>query len=375
MGWQNNINCNNLTIARENIGLSTQEATGMISKSKEDKVATWEAGQITEKSPTYKQLEKLADKYNVSVAQFFIEDNLSAFRAIPAYRSSTIEESYYLKRFISLLRIRQSVIRHNMQLDETPVNPLVGSGRNYKSPYDLAEFIRERVGYYITDLRNKKALQHLRDLLEKQYIFVFKNTVLRNEKIEISEMRGIYINDKYAPVIALNREDTLTGQLFTLAHELIHLFRGQDNVESIDFRNLNDIKNAEEVFCNQAAAQFLMPQSEIAEQNYVAVKNIQDLAKKFQVSHMACFYRLKDLGYLDKSKINRLENYFRSEVTENLANRRLSRINPDTRFSPHGSIKAGNGNLFNEYIFSLHLDNRLSAAEAQKLLRLPLGSF
>lgn len=377
MSWQDNINSSNLVIARKNIGLSTQEASKMISTSKTDKVALWEGGQISGKSPTYRQLGKLADKYNVSVAQFFIKDNLTVLASIPAYRSSDVEESYYLRRFISLLRVRQSVIRHNMRLDKIAVNELVGSGRHYTDSYNLAELIRKKIGYDIEDLTQHRALQHLQSLLEKQYIFVFKNTILKNEKIDIAEMRGIYINDPYAPVIALNREDSLAGQLFTLAHEVVHLFRGEGAVDSIDFRRLGDIKDNEEVFCNQTAAQLLMPRSQIDNRKYTRIVDIENLAQKFQVSNIACFYRLKDLGRLDQGKINQLERYFKAEVDKNLKNRQAAKqkVAPGTHFSPYRSIRAGNGSLFNEYIFSLHLDNRLSASEAQKLLRLPLGSF
>lgn len=378
MNWRDNLNYYNLTVARENIGLSTLEATKLISKSKVDKVALWEAGQVTDKSPTYKQIGLLADKYNISEALFFIEDKLDVQQDLPAYRSSQVEESYYLRRFISLLRIRQNLLRSNMILDQASINPLVGSGKSYTDAMALAEFIREKIGYYVDDLKNNQALSHLKSLLEKQYIFVFKNTILRNEKIPIEEMRGIYINDQYAPVIALNREDSLTGQLFTLAHELVHLFRGEDKLDSIDFRMLDQLaKVDEEVFCNQVASQLLMPQEKIPRHTYVNPEEIQGLAKKFQVSNLACFYRLKDMNRIQVSKLNHLNDFFRIEMAENLKKKQLAKSKKKTneKFSPYISIKAGNGNLFSEYVFSLHLDNRLSASEAQRLLRLPLGRF
>ncbi|MCY3804581.1 MAG: ImmA/IrrE family metallo-endopeptidase [Candidatus Saccharibacteria bacterium] len=376
MSWRQDINFSNLKIARENIDLSTQEATHKINpKTKKDKVALWEAGNITDKSPSYKQLEKLADIYNISPFHLLMKENLEISKTIPAYRSTKIEEGYYLKRFISLLKTRQNIIRYNMLLDKTSSNNLVGSGRNYKDAESLAKFIISKIGYRIKDLNNKKALAHLRELLEKQYIFVFKNTVLRNEKIDLAEMRGIYINDQYAPLIALNREDSSTGQLFTLAHELVHLFRAEDSLDSIDFRQFDQIKDKEEIFCNQVAAHFLMPKSEIPQLVYENVEGIKDLAKKFQVSSLACFYRLKDLKKINYSDLNGLENFFKSEIQQNLENKKSFRGSDRRGFSPHASIKSGNGSLFNEYIFSLHLDNRLSASETQKLLRLPLGSF
>ena len=378
MGWRDDINCKNLVIARKNIGLSTQEATNKVAPNKKelDKVALWEAGQITNKSPTYKQLEGLANRYNVSVAQFFLQEDLDRFEDLPAYRSQLkARDSYYLKRFINLLRTRQQVIRHNMQLDQVPKNSLVGSGRQYTNPQKLAELIGSQIGYYIHDARGQDALKHLRSLLEAKYIFVFKNTILRNETIDVEEMRGIYLNDQYAPVIALNRKDSEKAQLFTLAHELVHLFRGSDSLDSIDFRKLSDIGNDEEAFCNQVAACLLMPESEIPKREYDNIEAISRLSKKFQVSNLACFYRLKTLGYIDRAVSSSLEDRLKSPylLDDNKSSQSTNRLKQG--FSPYPSIRAGNGNLFNEYIFSLHLDNRLSAVEAQNLLRLPLGDF
>ena len=64
--WQQDINRTSLTIARQNVGLTTAEATKrVITKNPKDidRVDLWEKAQAY---PTYRQLEKLADTYNVN---------------------------------------------------------------------------------------------------------------------------------------------------------------------------------------------------------------------------------------------------------------------------------------------------------------------
>ena len=70
--WQQDINRTNLQIARGNLSLTSMDATRRVCKSNAkqiDKVKLWEAG---EAYPTYRQMEALANIYNVNVFQFFV---------------------------------------------------------------------------------------------------------------------------------------------------------------------------------------------------------------------------------------------------------------------------------------------------------------
>lgn len=106
--------------------------------------------------------------------------------------------------------------------------------------------------------------------------------------IDVVDMRGGYLKDDYAPIIALNRKDPKTAQVFTLAHELAHLFINSEAVSNIDFRDGE--YNAEERRCNQVAANFLLPTKIFEQESYESEKKkrsepnkIPDACKKLNI--------------------------------------------------------------------------------------------
>ena len=373
VSWQQAINRRNLRSARVNLGLSTFEVGDKVfgrgKSSQTDRVRAWEKDEL---SPTYKQLEKLASIYNLNVFQFFIEERLEATEIPTTFRSDgSSKVNYGLRKFIDTLRIRQAIMSHNMHRDKVKPNPLVGSGRNCHAPAELAQIIRDKLGYH---LDKQDALQYLRNRLQKKYIFVFKT--MTTIRIKVEEMRGMYLHDNYAPCIAINRSDYKNSQLFTLAHEVAHLFRADERIDSIDikFRHLSDIDNQEEAFCNQVAASLLIPAAAVSSDKDYTLEDVKTLAEQHQVSNLVSLYRLFDMGRLDKPTVKKFERQLNQEFKQAQA-QKTSQNSGNGGGNYYNSMRDSNGSLFNESIFSLYLDNRLSAVEAQNLLKLPLSEI
>lgn len=53
-----------------------------------------------------------------------------------------------------------------------------------------------------------------------------------HRKLEVSEFRGFVISDAYAPVVFINSSDAPTARLFTLLHELAHIWIGSSGVSA-----------------------------------------------------------------------------------------------------------------------------------------------
>ncbi len=372
--WQQDINRTSLAVARQNVGLTTIEATRrVIAKNSKgiDRVQLWESGQT---NPTYRQLEKLAQVYNVNPLQLLLDEDLGPTKPPVAFRTNKKIKgnSYNLSRFISTLRMRQAIIADNLRRDNTPKHDLVGSGRQHKDPRGLAELIRQKIDYDISQKpAGQDTLKYLRSLLHDRFVFVFKTMSTSRDVIDPDEMRGMYLHNDHAPFIALNRRDHKASQLFSLAHELAHLFRAEEKVDSIEFRTVEQTHDPKESFCNQVAACLLIPRNKIESRNGWSLGNVKDLAKANQVSSLVALYRLDGLEQIDRQTTIHYSGQLRQEYEDYQASKSQDGDRKQ-RGNYNNNMIDSNGQLFDEFVFSLHLDGRLSAVEAQNLLKLPL---
>ena len=109
--------------------------------------------------------------------------------------------------------------------------------------------------------------------------------------------------DEYAPLVFVNSADARAAQMFTLAHELAHLWLGRGGV--FNLRQLQPGEDEVELFCNRVAAEFLVP----AEALRAAWKDIkpsrtpvQAFARRFKVSPLVAARRALDLGLMSKTR-------------------------------------------------------------------------
>ena len=217
------------------------------------------------------------------------------------------------------------------------------------------------IGYRHGD--TKRGVTHLKrliSLLEDKGVFVMKT--LSYWPVKVAAMRGVYLKDEYAPIIALNKKDAKTAQLFTLAHEVAHLFKNSEAISNIDFRD--KASNATEAFCERAAAHLLLPENRIEEKQY-DFDDIKKLAKEAEISQLFVFYRLKNLG-----RLGALSDAMQKQFMDDC--QKESKANESGGGNSIDNMRDSNGCLFNNFISSLYFEDKLNAAEASKILKLSI---
>src|SRR5690606_16601203 len=127
------------------------------------------------------------------------------------------------------------------------------------------KFISENLDVSAEDIKGisgrKNALDYLIEKTEEKGVFVGKT--ISYHRLEVEDMRGLFVSNDYCPFIILNRRDSLSSQIFSFIHELAHFFRKSDAISnSLDFRTSNKKVNPEEIFCNKVAAEFLLPEED-----------------------------------------------------------------------------------------------------------------
>ena len=103
------------------------------------------------------------------------------------------------------------------------------------------------------------------------------------------EFRGFALTDNYAPYIFINGKDFTAAKMFTLAHELAHIWLGKSAAFDLQFTRSSE--DAVEIFCNQTAAEFLVPQHLLQkkwEQIKYSPDPIEDVASVQSKSNRSC---------------------------------------------------------------------------------------
>lgn len=367
MGYIKNINKRNLQIARENIGLDTVSVSSRITSTNEDIVLSWEKG---ESLPTWSQVKKLAKLYCISELLFFSNDTLPKNKVVPDYRVGQDSESNFkISKLVNIVESRQQWLRGKLIESGFEKNNLVGSGKHIDNPVKLASFIATKLDIKLQDIKNisgtdgrKATLDYLIRKAEGHGVFVGKT--LSFIPIEVKDLRGLFISDEYCPFIILNRRDATSAQIFSLVHELAHLFRQTDAISnSLDFRQVTGI-NAEETFCNKVAAELLLPTSEFTK-NFYEGSDLDQLSYTYKVSKLFIFYRLKELKKIPKEIEESLEREIQRETLQNLQKKESTKAKGGNYTT---NMKDSNGKLFNKLVSSFYFENKINYVEASNAL-------
>ena len=293
-----------ITWARERSGVGTAALVKKFPKFRE-----WERG---EAQPTLRQLESLAKTTSTPLGYFFLpeppEDRLPIpdFRTLPGAQPR--RPSPNLLETIQTMQQRQGWMREFLIEQGQGVLGFVGSVSMQDEPIEVAAKMRAALSLANDWARHAsswtEALKLLRDAVEDAGILVVINGVVGNNtrrKLDRGEFQGFILTDEYAPLIFINGADFKAAQMFTLAHELAHLWIGRGGV--FNFEEMQPANNEVELFCNHVAAEFLVPEAELRavwRQAQEADEPFQFLARHFKVSPIVAARRALDLQLLSR---------------------------------------------------------------------------
>jgi Zn-dependent peptidase ImmA (M78 family) len=132
--------------------------------------------------------------------------------------------------------------------------------------------------------------------------------------IKVEELRGLAIADSYAPLIFLNSADTKSAQVFTLAHELVHIWIGESGISDLDF--LSRHEEQIEKYCNSVAAEIVIAKEKFEklwDQNKEIIENCKKIAAHYYVSDFVVLRRAYDFRYIEYNVYKKYYEYFMAE--------------------------------------------------------------
>lgn len=142
------------------------------------------------------------------------------------------------------------------------------------------------------------------------FILMMCNGVVLNNtarRLNPSEFRGFTLSDRVAPLIFINNADSQAAQMFTIAHELAHVWLGQSALGDEAMKAMEQSQTSQariEAWCDAVAIETLAPIS-IMRKIYRHGSNlgleIDRIAHYFKISGLAALRRIYDLGELSKT--------------------------------------------------------------------------
>lgn len=283
-------------------------------------LAAWEKGAAR---PTLKQIERFAKAVYAPVGYLFLQEPPVERVPIPDFRTISGERAVHpspdLLETIYICQQRQEWYRDFARsIGEKPLS-FVGSAHLNSDIEATAANIRHELGFDIEERRKMPtwtdALRRFIDQADSLGILVMCSGVVLNNNhrhLNPEEFRGFALTDDLAPVVFVNGSDTKSAQMFTLAHELAHIWIGSSAVS--DTQALSVPKHQIERWCNQVAAELLVPlivlKNEYNKENELRIE-VDRLARRFKVSTLVILRRIHDAGGLTR---NQLQEAYQEEL-------------------------------------------------------------
>lgn len=292
--------------ARERSGLSESDLTERFPKFEQ-----WESGKAL---PTLKQLEAYAKKTLTPFGYFFLPEPPDEKLPIPDFRTlggrGSRRPSAQLLETIYSCQRRQDWYREYAIANGEERLPFVGTSQIADGVERVAASIRENIGLSAAARSNapdaETALRLMFEQAENAGILVMRNSIVGNnvwQSLSVEEFRGFALTDLYAPLVFINAADSKAAQMFTLAHELAHLWIGQSGVSNPKDTMISSGVPAE-MFCNRVAAEALVPMQDFRTGWRSAADpelEFRRLARRFRVSTLVIIRRAFDAQFLTRS--------------------------------------------------------------------------
>lgn len=272
-------------------------------------LGAWLSGQ---KQPTIKQLEGFAKKTHTPVGYFFLDTPPADVVPIPDFRTVRGKQigrpSANLLDTIYACQERQAWFREHLQRSGGQPASFVGEFTVRTGVMRAADEMRARLGFELAARKNDKtwedALRRFIAQAEALGVLVMVNGVVgsnTHRKLNPEEFRGFALADALAPLVFINGADSKSAQMFTLAHELAHIWLGKSALSDVgpDAAPAHGV----ETWCNQVAAELLVPMKDFLAQHdpkRLLVEELQRLARIYKVSTLVVLRRVLDAGRISR---------------------------------------------------------------------------
>lgn len=368
--------------AREQARLSLDEASSKIKRSPEE-IAAWEEGTLR---PSIAQARKACEVYRRPLAVFYLPDPPKDFETLRDYRSlADTEVREFSPELAFLIRIahhRQDWMRDYLLSEGFEPLTFVGAASTEDIPQDIPQDIRKVIQVSPKEQREcetrYEALRLWIERSEAAGVFIF-----RQRQISLIEARGFLISDDIAPFIFINSEDSKSAQLFTLAHELAHLWLNLSGISNLETRGraIDEETRRIEVFCNKVAAYTVLDDQVFNDEweglspSTPLEERIHHVSGALKVSEEVVARRLLEKNEISQETYRNLGHFYQDRWEEVKARERYRMKSSKGGPSYYVTTAAKVGYAFTQTVVSAFMSGAISGRDASSLLNVKVNNL
>lgn len=289
------------------------------------------------KNPTFNQIEDFSKKSHIPLGYFFLQTPPIEQISLLKYRTvDSIELTNPSRNLIDTIHemeaVQEWMVNYRKEWNYDVIC-VVGSLKDNTDISVIADTMRKDLGldaeWYEECMNPSEAFNKVRGLLEECGIVVMMNGIVgknTHRPLDINEFRAFVMVSEWAPLIFINGADSIAGRLFSLFHEMVHLWIGENDLYNDRRYSTRGIKPVE-VICNAVAGELMVPNVAFLEKwnnniNDNIHEKIKELAKVFRCSNSVIARRALDNKKIDKDIYNQviteaMEAYVRAKQEKN----------------------------------------------------------
>lgn len=328
-------------------------------------VYTWLSGS---KKPSFRQAQLVAKRLRIPFGFLFLASPPPDLLSIPDFRRVNREDietiSPDLHDVVLDVLHKQSWLSEFLR--ESGAQPVryVAQRSGSNSVVDIAGDIRVALKLVNNYRRPSNGDAFLRDMVQRVealHINVLRSGIVgqnTHRPLDVSEFRGFCLSDEFAPFIFINSADAKVAQVFTLLHELAHIWRGDSGVSGGPSQSFSSI----ETLCNRVAAEALVSSGEFDEvwNGDLPLPEAIDVASKhFQISRYVIAIKAFES--------QRISRYDLDELLDEYA-REGRRVTPSKGGDYYRTLIVRNGRSFTERVIGAVGRQDVLIREAASLL-------
>ena len=275
-----------------------------------------------ETEPTVKQLENFAKKIHVPFGYLFLKQPPIEKIPVTFYRSDgkvVTKPPLVIRDLVNKIKSKQEWLKDFLIENNYDSLDFIGSLSDFKkiNPVKAAEKIRQALNLdktWYEETKTDKSFRYWIDKLEKNRIFVISTGYVGHNRrtVEVDVCKGFTLVDNMCPFIYINTNNLGGGRIFTLLHELIHVFVG--NSIGLAYNPIHPSSQPLEKFCDNVASEILVPNSFFKTSWNSSSGSLQDkyneLAKMYHVSKLVIVKKALDNNFIHTSDFWNFYNYY-----------------------------------------------------------------